>query len=57
LRGLPPTLPPETLRSSRDLDAYRLRVGKYRILYRVVWDEMVIIIFRNALRRRPYKDP
>jgi len=37
-------------------DAYRVRVGKYRILYRVVWEEKVIIIFRIALRGRAYEN-
>lgn len=38
-------------------DAYRLRVGKYRVLYRVVWEERAIVIFRVAVRKKAYEDP
>lgn len=36
-------------------DAYRVRVGDYRILYRVYWEEKMIVVFRIALRRRAYR--
>lgn len=38
-------------------DAYRLRVGKYRVLYRVVWEQRAIVVFRVAPRKKAYKDP
>ena len=38
-------------------DAYRVRVGDYRILYRVYWKERTIIVFRTALRKRAYRAP
>jgi len=36
-------------------DAYRVRVGDYRILYRVYWEERIIVVFRIAPRRRAYR--
>mgnify|MGYP003881459991 FL=1 len=36
-------------------DAYRIRVGDYRVLYRILWDEGVILIFRIAPRRAAYE--
>ncbi|MCD6357774.1 MAG: type II toxin-antitoxin system RelE/ParE family toxin [Thermoproteales archaeon] len=36
-------------------DAYRVRVGDYRILYRVYWKERMVVVFRIALRRRAYR--
>ena len=36
-------------------DAYRVRVGRYRILFRVVWEERGIVVFRIAPRGRAYK--
>ena len=35
-------------------DAYRIRVGKYRVLYRILWKERMIVIFRVALRKKAY---
>lgn len=36
-------------------NAYRVRVGDYRILYRIYWKERMIVIFRIAPRRRAYR--
>ena len=38
-------------------DAYRLRVGDYRILYKVLWDEGVVLVFKIEHRRRAYRRP
>jgi len=35
--------------------AYRIRVGNYRVLYRVYWKERIVIVFRIALRRKAYR--
>jgi len=35
--------------------AYRVRVGSYRILYRVYWEERMVVVFRIAPRRRAYR--
>ena len=35
-------------------DAYRIRVGKYRVLYRVLWKKRMIVVFRIALRKKAY---
>ncbi len=36
-------------------DAYRIRVGKYRILYRILWVSRTIIVFRISLREEAYR--
>jgi len=36
-------------------DAYRIRTGNYRILYRVYWKERIIVVFRIAPRKSAYK--
>lgn len=36
-------------------DAYRVRVGEYRILYRVYWKERMVVVFRIARRKRAYR--
>lgn len=35
-------------------DAYRIRVGDYRVLFRILWDEGAILVFRIAPRRSAY---
>ena len=35
-------------------DAYRIRVGKYRVLYRILWKERMIVVFRITLRKKAY---
>jgi len=36
-------------------DVYRIRVGKFRILYKLIEEENVILIFKIELRRRAYR--
>jgi len=36
-------------------NAYRLRVGDYRILYKVLWEERTILIFKIEHRRKAYR--
>ncbi|HDM27001.1 MAG: type II toxin-antitoxin system RelE/ParE family toxin [Thermoprotei archaeon] len=36
-------------------DAYRVRVGDYRILYRVYWKERMVVVFRIAMRKKAYR--
>ncbi|RLE65839.1 MAG: type II toxin-antitoxin system RelE/ParE family toxin [Thermoprotei archaeon] len=35
--------------------AYRLRVGDYRILYKILWKEETILIFKIEHRRKAYR--
>lgn len=35
-------------------DAYRLRAGDYRILYKIIRRDKVILVFRIAHRRKAY---
>ncbi|RLE84816.1 MAG: type II toxin-antitoxin system RelE/ParE family toxin [Thermoprotei archaeon] len=37
--------------------AYRLRVGDYRILYKVLWGEGVVLVFKIEHRKRVYRRP
>jgi mRNA interferase RelE/StbE len=36
-------------------DAYRIRVGGHRVLYRILWEEGVILVFRITPRREAYE--
>jgi len=36
-------------------DAYRIRIGNYRVLYRVLWREKKVVVFRIAPRRKTYR--
>ena len=38
-------------------DVYRLRVGDYRVLYKVLWEEEVVLVFKIEHRRRAYRKP
>lgn len=38
-------------------DRWRLRVGDYRIIYRIVDDEQKVIVMRIAHRRDVYRSP
>jgi len=38
-----------------EVDAYRLRVGKIRVLYKILWDEKVIVVFKIEHRERAYQ--
>jgi len=48
-------LPRGTVKLSQLKDAYRVRVGDYRILYRVYWSERMIVVFRIAPRKKAYR--
>jgi len=36
-------------------DAYRLRIGDYRVLYKILWDEEITLIFKIEHRRTVYR--
>jgi len=36
-------------------DAYRLRVGDYRVIYEIDGDELVVLVLRVAHRREVYR--
>jgi len=36
-------------------DVYRIRIGDYRILYKILWGDKVIIVFRISHRRTAYR--
>lgn len=38
-----------------EVDAYRLRVGKIRVLYKILWDEKAIVVFKIEQRERAYQ--
>ena len=46
--------PKDTPKPKGFADAYRVRVGKYRILYKLAWEEKAIVVFRIALRKKAY---
>jgi len=50
-------IPPGTVKLKGEKDAYRLRVREYRILYKVLWKERVVLIFKIEHRKKAYKKP
>ena len=38
-----------------EVDAYRLRAGKIRILYKILWNEKAILVFKIESRERVYQ--
>ena len=50
-------IPPGTVKLRGEKDTYRLRVGEYRILYKVLWKEKVVLIFKIEHRKKAYKKP
>jgi mRNA-degrading endonuclease RelE of RelBE toxin-antitoxin system len=38
-----------------EVAAYRLRVGKIRVLYKILWDEKAIVIFKIEFRESAYQ--
>ena len=37
-----------------EVDAYRLRVGKIRVLYKILWGEKAIVVFKIEHREKVY---
>jgi len=46
--------PKGTVKLRGEKNAYRLRVGDYRILYKTLWDEGVVLVFKIEHRRVVY---
>lgn len=47
---------PRGYRKLRDeVDVYRLRIGKIRILYKILWDEKVAVVFKIERREKAYR--
>lgn len=38
-----------------EVDVYRLRIGKIRILYKILWDEKVAVVFKIERREKAYR--
>jgi mRNA interferase RelE/StbE len=38
-----------------EVDAYRLRAGKIRILYKILWNEKAIVVFKIESREHVYR--
>jgi len=36
-------------------DVYRLRVGDYRVLYKILWEEEVVLVFKVEHRKKAYE--
>lgn len=52
LRGSP--LPRGCRKLKGEVDVYRLRAGKIRILYKILWNEKVTLIFKIERREKVY---
>ena len=48
-------IPREAVKLKGEKDTYRLRIGDYRVLYKVLWKDRVILIFKIEHRRTSYK--
>ncbi|RLG53237.1 MAG: type II toxin-antitoxin system RelE/ParE family toxin [Thermoproteota archaeon] len=48
-------IPRGAIKLRGEKDAYRLRIGDYRILYKVLWEERVVLVFKVEHRRRAYR--
>ncbi|GAB5465137.1 MAG: hypothetical protein Kapaf2KO_05730 [Candidatus Kapaibacteriales bacterium] len=46
--------PPEC-KKLKGRDAYRIRIGNYRVLYRIFDDELIIDIFKVGHRKEVYR--
>ncbi|MCD6369317.1 MAG: type II toxin-antitoxin system RelE/ParE family toxin [Thermoproteales archaeon] len=53
LKGEP--LPRGVVKLRGEKDVYRLRIGDYRVLYKVFWEEKVVLVFKIDHRRTVYK--
>ena len=47
--------PRGSIKLRREKDAYRLRIGDYRILYKILWDEDLTLVFKIEHRRTVYR--
>jgi len=47
-------IPRGALKLRGEVDVYMVRVGDYRVLYKIIWREKVILIFKIAYRRHVY---
>jgi len=43
------------LKLKGEVDTYRLRVGPIRVLYKILWDEKVTIVFKIERRKKAYR--
>ena len=48
-------IPRGAMKLKGEKDVYRLRVRDYRILYKVLWDEGVVLVFKIEHRRKAYR--
>ena len=48
-------IPRYAVKIRSEKDVYRIRIGEYRILYKILWDDKVIIVFRISHRKRAYR--
>lgn len=48
-------LPRGVVKLKGERDAYRLRIHDYRILYKILWEDEVILVFKIDHRKRIYK--
>jgi len=56
LRKLQDTpIPKYAVKIRGEKDVYRIRIGDYRILYKILWTEKTIIVFRITHRRKAYR--
>jgi mRNA interferase RelE/StbE len=55
IQGLAENPRPPGCEKLSDQDKYRLRQGKYRILYQVHDDEVIVVVVRVAKRGKVYK--
>jgi len=55
IQGLAENPRPRGCEKLSDQDKYRLRQGKYRILYQIHNDEVIVVVVRVAKRGKVYK--
>lgn len=48
-------IPKYAVKIRGEKDVYRIRIGDYRILYKILWAEETIIVFRISHRKKTYK--
>jgi mRNA interferase RelE/StbE len=55
IQGLAENPRPKGCEKLSDQNKYRLRQGKYRILYQIHDDEVIVVVIRVAMRGEVYK--